>query len=89
VDNFPGVTRDRNYGNVRRDGVEFTLIDTGGFTGENDDDFSHHIRFQINLAIEDADVILLMLDGKNGVSPFDTDLVGMLRTVTKPVFLCG
>ncbi|MDM8551866.1 ribosome biogenesis GTPase Der [Desulfobacterales bacterium HSG2] len=86
VDNFPGVTRDRNYGNVRRDGVEFTLIDTGGFTGENDDDFSHHIRFQINQAIEDADVILLMLDGKNGVSPFDTDLVGMLRTVTKPVF---
>lgn len=86
VDNFPGVTRDRIYGDVRWDDIEFTLIDTGGFIENDDDAFSHHIRFQINQAIEDADIILLLLDGKNGVSPFDADLVMMLRAVTKPVF---
>jgi len=86
VDNFPGVTRDRIYGNVIRDDVEFTLVDTGGFVGENEDDFADAIRLQINLAIEDADVIVLLLDGKNGISPFDTDLINMLRGVQKPVF---
>ncbi len=86
VDDFPGVTRDRNYGNVRWDGAEFTLIDTGGFIENDADHFSHQIRFQISQAIEDADLILLLLDGKNGLSPFDTDLIRMLRAVTKPVF---
>jgi GTP-binding protein len=86
VDDIPGVTRDRLYGNVNWDGIEFTLVDTGGFLKENDDDFADLIRFQIEQAIEDADVIVLVLDGKAGISPFDADLVKILREISKPVF---
>lgn len=84
VDNFPGVTRDRHYKDASWDGVEFTLVDTGGFS--QGDDFADEIRFQIHQAIEDADVIILMLDGKGGISPFDKDMVSVLRGITKPVF---
>jgi len=86
VDNFPGVTRDRHYGDANWDGIEFTLIDTGGFPDQDKDDFAHKIRFQIIQAIEDADVIILLLDGKHGISPFDEDIVKILRELTKPVF---
>jgi GTP-binding protein len=84
VDNFPGVTRDRHYGDASWDEIEFTLVDTGGFT--EGDDFAEEIRFQIHQAIDDADVIVLLLDGKEGVSPFDQDVIDMLRTVNKPIF---
>ena len=86
VDDFPGVTRDRNYGDVHWDGVDFTVVDTGGFLKEDEDDFAHLIRSQIDQAIEDADVIVLLMDGKTGVSPFDTDVIQMLRNLSKPVF---
>ena len=84
VDNFPGVTRDRHYRDATWDEVEFTLVDTGGFT--EGDEFSGGIRFQILQAIEDADVIVLLLDGKGGISPFDRDIVELLRITDKPVF---
>ena len=84
VDNFPGVTRDRHYKDASWNSVEFTLVDTGGFTGG--DDFDGEIRFQIHQAIEDADVIILMLDGKGGISPFDKDMISILRGIKKPVF---
>ncbi len=84
VDNFPGVTRDRHYGDARWNDVEFTLVDTGGFT--EGDDFADEIRFQVHQAIADADVIILLLDGKEGISPFDREMVDILRTVDKPVF---
>jgi len=86
VDNFPGVTRDRHYGDAIWDGIGFTLVDTGGFPDQDKDDFAHKIRFQIIQAIEDADVIILLLDGKHGISPFDEDIVKILRELTKPVF---
>jgi GTP-binding protein len=86
VDNFPGVTRDRQYGDATWDGIGFTLVDTGGFPDQDKDDFAHKIRFQIIQAIEDADVIVLLLDGKYGISPFDEDIVKILRELTKPVF---
>ena len=86
VDDFPGVTRDRHYSDAVWNGIEFTLVDTGGFPGENKDDFDLKIRFQILRAIEDADVIILLLDGKSGISPFDEDVVKILRVLTKPVF---
>jgi GTP-binding protein len=86
VENYPGVTRDRLYGNARWNDLEFTLIDTGGFTDEQDD-FGPQIRLQVQQAVEDADLIILMLDGKGGVSPFDTDIVNMLRPVSKPVLV--
>jgi len=84
VDNFPGVTRDRHYRDASWNDIEFTLVDTGGFT--EGDQFSDGIRYQVQQAIEDADVIILLLDGKEGISPFDRDIVELLRVADKPVF---
>jgi GTP-binding protein len=67
----------------------FTLVDTGGFAEGDDDAFAPHIRQQVEQAIGDADAIVLVLDGKGGLSPFDADLIHTLRTVDKPVFLRG
>ncbi|MBU4420581.1 MAG: ribosome biogenesis GTPase Der [Proteobacteria bacterium] len=86
VDDFPGVTRDRNYGDATWDNVVFTLVDTGGFLSDDKDDFANEIRFQVLQAIEDADVIILLLDGKAGISLYDKDLIKILRTSSKPVF---
>lgn len=86
VENFPGVTRDRIYGDAQWNNIEFTLIDTGGFT-EADDAFSPQIRSQVLLAMEDADLVIFMLDGKAGISPFDQDITQMLRTISKPVMV--
>jgi GTP-binding protein len=84
VDDLPGVTRDRHYRDASWNNIEFTLVDTGGFT--EGDEFSDGIRFQVQLAIEDADVIILLLDGKAGISPFERDMVDLLRVADKPVF---
>ncbi len=84
VDDFPGVTRDRHYRDASWNEIEFTLVDTGGFT--EGDEFSDGIRFQVEQAIEDADVIILLLDGKAGISPFERDMVDLLRITDKPVF---
>ncbi|MFC1828500.1 ribosome biogenesis GTPase Der [Thermodesulfobacteriota bacterium] len=86
VDDMPGVTRDRHYGEASWDGVDFTLVDTGGFLGDDPDEFADEIHFQIHQAIEDADVVILVLDGNGGISPFDEDILKILRTITKPVF---
>ncbi|QTA82991.1 GTP-binding protein [Desulfonema limicola] len=85
VDNFPGVTRDRNFGDAVWDDVEFTLVDTGGFSDDDEDVFAGHIRSQIHQAIEDADAVIMILDGKGGISPYDSDLISILRLVKKPV----
>jgi len=86
VDNLPGVTRDRHFGNAVWNDIEFTLVDTGGFINNDEDTFAVQIRRQVHQALEDADTVVLVLDGKYGVSPFDTDLVTILREVGKPVF---
>ncbi|GBC62824.1 ribosome biogenesis GTPase Der [Desulfonema ishimotonii] len=85
VDDRPGVTRDRLYRDARWEDTEFTLIDTGGFLERDDDPFAGHIRVQIQQAVEDADAVILMLDGKSGISPYDRDMIQMLRNVYKPV----
>ncbi len=86
VDDLPGVTRDRNFGDARWNDKAFTLVDTGGFAEGDDDAFAAHIRQQVEQAIADADAIVLILDGKGGISPFDADLVHLLRAIDKPVF---
>jgi GTP-binding protein len=86
VDDFPGVTRDRHYSDAVWNGVDFTLVDTGGFPDDYEDDFAHKIHSQILQAIEDADVVILLLDGKSGISPFDEDVVKILRPLSQPVF---
>ena len=86
VDDLPGVTRDRHYGSAVWNDVEFSLVDTGGFSDEDTDGFARQIRFQVRQAIEDADVIILLMDGKNGISPFDREILDILRGIDKPVF---
>lgn len=86
VDNFPGVTRDSIYRDAVWNDVEFTLVDTGGFAGGDEDDMTSKVRFQVRQSIDDADAIIMMLDGKGGVSPFDSDIIKLLRSVEKPVF---
>lgn len=86
VDDFPGVTRDSIYRDAVWNDVEFTLVDTGGFAGGDEDDMTSKVRFQVRQSIDDADAIIMMLDGKGGVSPFDSDIIKLLRSVEKPVF---
>ena len=86
VDDLPGVTRDRNYGEAEWEGIPFTVVDTGGFSGQIDDRFADAIRQQVFLAIEDADAVVMLMDGKHGLSPFDHDIVAHLRSAAKPVF---
>ena len=86
VDDMPGITRDRNYGDAEWDEHTFTLVDTGGFIGTDRDPFAEQIHRQLYLALEDADAVVLLLDGKSGLSPFDADLIAVLRSLSKPVF---
>ena len=86
VDDMPGITRDRNYGDAEWDDLAFTLVDTGGFIGTDRDPFAEQIHRQLHLALEDADAVVLLLDGKSGLSPFDADLIAVLRSLPKPVF---
>lgn len=86
VDNFPGVTRDSIYRDAVWNDAQFTLVDTGGFMGGEDDDIISKVRFQVKEAIDNADIIIMMLDGKWGISPFDHDIIEMLRTAGKQIY---
>ena len=86
VDDMPGVTRDRNYGEVVWNDTAFTLIDTGGFAQEDEHAFAGSIRIQVEQAVEESDAVILALDGKAGLSPYDSDIISMLRSSQKPVF---
>ncbi len=82
-----GVTRDRHYGKSHWNGVEFSLIDTGGYIKGSDDVFEQEIRKQVVIAIEEADIILFMTDVLTGVTDLDVSVTKMLRRTEKPVFL--
>ncbi|MGD8950274.1 MAG: ribosome biogenesis GTPase Der, partial [Desulfobacterales bacterium] len=84
VSDSPGLTRDRHFGKAQWDDTEFILVDTGGFAGA--DDLASQIAAQVHLAIDDAEVIIFMLDGRQGLSPFDREIVDLLRPISKPVF---
>ncbi|MBF0378851.1 MAG: ribosome biogenesis GTPase Der [Desulfamplus sp.] len=86
VDNFPGVTRDRHYADAVWNDKEFTLVDTGGFLLSDDDFFSAEIRQHVEIAVSEADVVVFVLDGKSGISPFDRDLADILRRSKKSIF---
>ena len=87
VDAVSGVTRDRHYGKSDWNGKEFSLIDTGGYVKGSDDIFEAEIDKQVELAIEEADAIIFMVDVEDGVTGMDEDVAKLLRKVTKPVFL--
>jgi GTP-binding protein len=85
VDDFPGVTRDRNYVNVVWDGAPFTLVDTGGYVNTDASVLEERIREQVLAALDEADVILFVMDAKVGLHPEDVAFVEILRRVNKPV----
>ncbi|PZW41539.1 MULTISPECIES: ribosome biogenesis GTPase Der [Mesonia] len=87
VDAVSGVTRDRHYGKSDWNGREFSVIDTGGYAIGSDDAFEAEIDKQVVLAIDEADVIIFMVDVESGISPMDEDVAQLLRKVKKPVFL--
>ncbi|NMH27603.1 ribosome biogenesis GTPase Der [Flavobacterium silvaticum] len=87
VDSVAGVTRDRNYGKSEWNGKEFSVIDTGGYVRGSDDVFEGEIRKQVELAIDEADVILFIVDVEEGITPMDEEVAKLLRKVTKPVLL--
>ncbi|TSE10430.1 MULTISPECIES: ribosome biogenesis GTPase Der [Aquimarina] len=87
VDAVSGVTRDRHYGKSDWNGVEFSLIDTGGYVVGSDDVFESEIDKQVELAIDEADAIIFMVDVESGITGMDEDVANLLRRVNKPVFL--
>ena len=87
VDDMPGVTRDRIYFDVEWQNKIFTVIDTGGIIPEHDDDIMASIFSQAQLACEEADKIVFIVDGKSGINPIDYDIANILRKSGKPVFL--
>jgi GTP-binding protein len=82
----PGVTRDRNYADVEWDEGGFTLIDTGGFEPVSKDRIFIQMREQCQLAMDEADVVLFLMDGKEGLTPSDKEIADILRKLNKPVF---
>lgn len=87
VDDVSGVTRDRHYGKSDWVGKEFTVIDTGGYIIGSDDSFEVEIRKQVELAIEEANVILLVVDNQTGLTDMDKEVANLLRRSEKPVML--
>ncbi len=87
IDSQSGVTRDRNYGEGVWNGREFKVIDTGGVTVKSDDVFEEAIRKQVVLAMNEADVIIFMVDVKTGITDLDSNVAEMLRRTNKPYFL--
>lgn len=87
VDAVSGVTRDRHYGKTDWNGRDFTVIDTGGYVVGSDDVFEAAIDKQVELAIEEADAIIFMVDVEHGITGMDQDVAKLLRRTQKPIFL--
>ncbi|MGM9762166.1 MAG: ribosome biogenesis GTPase Der [Candidatus Cryptobacteroides sp.] len=88
VDDTAGVTRDRHYGRCDWCGKEFSVVDTGGYTTNSDDVFESAIRSQVQIAIEEADAILFMVEAGTGITDYDSEIADILRRSRKPVVLC-
>ncbi|CAM1360202.1 GTPase Der [Tenacibaculum litoreum] len=87
VDSVSGVTRDRHYGKSEWNGKEFSVIDTGGYIVGSDDIFEGEIRKQVQLAIDEADIIVFVVDVEQGITPMDAEVAKILRQVEKPLFM--
>ena len=87
VDETAGVTRDRHYGKCEWCGTEFSVVDTGGYTSNSDDVFEEAIRRQVGLAIEEADVVLFLVEAATGITDYDAEIADVLRRSKKPVLL--
>ncbi len=87
VDEVSGVTRDRNYGVSHWNGIDFSVIDTGGYVQNSDDIFEEEINKQVLLAIQEADLIMFMVDVTCGIHELDTSVASLLRRIEKKVVL--
>lgn len=87
VDDMSGVTRDRHYGIVDWNGKQFDIIDTGGFVAHSSDVFEREIRRQVQIAIDEASLLIFMMDVTTGITDFDDDVIRMLRKTDKTVFV--
>ncbi len=87
VDDFSGVTRDRQYGVAEWNGKAFNVIDTGGFVADSNDIFEREIRKQVYTAIEESNAIIFMVDVTTGITNLDQDMAELLRRSPKPVYL--
>ena len=89
VDNRPGITRDRLHGIVTHEGLQMTLVDTGGFEDLGQDPLQNGVRAQVETAISEADRVIFMVDGREGVLPGDEEMAQLLRRTQKKVFLAA
>lgn len=87
VTDEPGTTRDRQYGRSEWNGVTFSVVDTGGWVENSDDVFEEEINRQVEIAIEEADLILFMVDIQAGLGDLDQSVAQLLRQTSKPVLL--
>ena len=88
VDDTAGVTRDRHYGKCEWCGREFSAVDTGGYTTNSEDVFESAIRRQVEIAIEESDLVLFMVEAATGITDYDAEIADVLRRSRKPVVLC-
>ena len=89
VDSTAGVTRDRHYGKCEWCGTEFSIVDTGGWSSGSDDAFEDEIRKQVVIAIEEADLVLFMVEAATGITDYDAEIADLLRRRNKAVVLCA
>jgi GTP-binding protein len=87
VDNIPGITRDRLYASIIYEGVPMTLVDTGGFEDLGQDPLLEKVKDQVQVAIKEADKVIFMVDGRQGIMPGDEELADLLRRSRKSLFL--
>ena len=87
VNDTSGTTRDRQYGKMEWNGMEMSVVDTGGWVVNSEDIFEEEINKQVQLAIEEADVILFVVDIKNGITDLDDHVADILRRTSKPVIV--
>ncbi|MBK9285994.1 MAG: ribosome biogenesis GTPase Der [Sphingobacteriaceae bacterium] len=87
VDEIAGVTRDRHYGKAEWGGKEFSLVDTGGYIKGSDDIFEEEIRKQVQIAIEESNLLIFVVDVNEGITAYDKDVANILRKSKKPVIL--
>jgi GTPase len=86
VDDYPGLTRDNLYASVRWEGTPFTIIDTGGFDDNSEDTITSGIKMHVIKAVEEADKIIFLMDGKKGLLPGDEEMAAALRQTNKKIF---
>ncbi len=89
MDDMPGVTRDRHYGYAQWTGKFFTVIDTGGYVTGSDDKFESEIRKQVEMAVEEAEAVIFMVDCRDGLTGYDKDFANIIRKSKKPVFVAA